>query len=109
MEGARVPFNPHSTRAGTIPDLAKGDGATFMVNGMASVNVGCKQCHGSVVALEAEDGSLITVKELDPDDKGKPKNKDLLKKRKMVVSALSHRRRKARAVVSPCRKLRLRS
>lgn len=84
VEGARVPFNPHSTQAGTVPDLDKGNGATFMVNGMASVNVGCKQCHGSVVALEAKDGSLITVKELDPDENGKPKNQDLLKKRNMV-------------------------
>ena len=42
-----------------------------MVNGMASVNVGCKQCHGSKVALEGTDGSLITVDELVPDKDGK--------------------------------------
>jgi hypothetical protein len=39
---------------------------------MASVNVGCKQCHGSKIALEGTDGSLITLDELKPDDKGKP-------------------------------------
>ena len=31
------------------------------VNGLASVDVGCKQCHGGKVALQAEDGGLITV------------------------------------------------
>ncbi len=66
VEGARVPFNPHSPTPGR-------DDAT-MVNGMASVNVGCKQCHGSKVALEASDGSLITVDELKPDENGKPTN-----------------------------------
>ena len=66
VEGARVPFNPHSPTPGRDVTL---------VNGMASVNVGCKQCHGSKVALEATDGSLITVDELDPDDNGWPQNK----------------------------------
>ena len=45
-----------------------------MVNGMASVNVGCKQCHGSKVAIEATDGGLITVDDLVPDEDGKPTN-----------------------------------
>lgn len=43
-----------------------------MVNGMASAETGCKQCHGSKVALEGKDGKLITVDDLKPDDKGKP-------------------------------------
>lgn len=65
VEGARAPFNPHSPTPGRDID---------MVNGMASVNVGCKQCHGSKVALEGTDGSLITVDELAPDKDGKPTN-----------------------------------
>ena len=65
VEGARLPFNPHSPTPGRDFDV---------VNGMASVNVGCKQCHGSKVALEATDGSLITVDELQPDKDGKPTN-----------------------------------
>ena len=65
VEGARVPFNPHSPTPGREVDV---------VNGMASVNVGCKQCHGSKVALEGTDGSLITVDELAPDKDGKSTN-----------------------------------
>ena len=65
VEGARTPFNPHSPTPGRDVDV---------VNGMASVNVGCKQCHGSKIALEGTDGSLITVDELAPDENGKPTN-----------------------------------
>lgn len=65
VEGNREPFNPHSPTPGRSFD---------MVNGMASVNVGCKQCHGSKIALEGTDGSLITVDELAPDKDGKPTN-----------------------------------
>ena len=43
VEGARLDFNPHSPTMGVES-----------VNGMASVNVGCKQCHGSKVTLEAK-------------------------------------------------------
>lgn len=63
VEGARIPFNPHSPTPGR--DIES-------VNGMASVHVGCRQCHGSKVALEATDGSLITVDELKPDENGHP-------------------------------------
>jgi hypothetical protein len=66
IEGHREPFNPHAPTPGRSID---------MVNGMASVNVGCKQCHGSKIALEATDGSLITMDELQPDASGKPTNK----------------------------------
>ncbi len=69
VEGAREPFNPHSPTPGRNID---------MVNGMASVNVGCKQCHGSKVALEAIDGSLITVDDLKPDKDGQPTNVEAL-------------------------------
>ena len=65
VEGSREPFNPHSPTPGAQVD---------MVNGMASVNTGCKQCHGSKVALTATDGSEITFEELQPDDKGQPTN-----------------------------------
>jgi hypothetical protein len=62
VEGSRAPFNPHSPTPGR--DVT-------MVNGMASVDTGCKQCHGGKVALEANDGSLITVDDLKPDENGK--------------------------------------
>ncbi len=65
VEGARVPFSPHSKTPGM---------EVSMVNGMASVNVGCRQCHGSKIALKGKDGSLITVEDLKPDEKGLPTN-----------------------------------
>ncbi len=78
VEGAREPFNPHSPTPGMSVDK---------VNGMASVNVGCKQCHGSAVALVGTDESLITYQELkpnpnDPDQekRGKPTNLDAVAK-----------------------------
>ncbi len=65
VEGARVPFNPHSPTPGMDVDV---------VNGMASANTGCRQCHGSKVALEGKDGNPITVDDLQPDEKGFPTN-----------------------------------
>jgi len=70
VEGSRIPFNPHSPTPGR--DIT-------LVNGMASVNSGCKQCHGSKVGLLASDGSLITVDELKPDENGKPTNLEAVK------------------------------
>ncbi|MBK8099993.1 MAG: hydroxylamine oxidoreductase [Planctomycetes bacterium] len=64
VEGARVPFNPHSKTPGR-DDIQ-------MVNGMASASLGCKQCHGSLVALRGTDGSKITFRELKPGPDGKP-------------------------------------
>lgn len=69
VEGSRQPFDPHSPTPGMAVD---------MVDGMASVNVGCKQCHGSKVALESTDGSLITVDDLKPDSAGKPTAMDVV-------------------------------
>ncbi len=66
VEGSRVPFDPHSPTPGRIVE---------QVDGLASVNSGCKQCHGSLVALLAEDGQPITVRDLQPDAEGKPTNK----------------------------------
>ena len=66
VEGSRVPFNPHSPTPGH--DVSK-------VNGMAFVDTGCKQCHGSKIALEATDGSLITLDQLKPGPDGKPTDK----------------------------------
>ncbi|MCA9143947.1 MAG: hydroxylamine oxidoreductase [Planctomycetaceae bacterium] len=60
-------FNPHSPTPGM---------AIETVNGNASVDVGCKQCHGSKVSLEGTDGSLISVDQLKPDATGKPTNMD---------------------------------
>jgi hypothetical protein len=67
VEGNREPFNPHS------PTPGRND--FDLVNGMASVNTGCKQCHGARVALEGTDGSLITDLQLQPDpETGVPTN-----------------------------------
>ncbi len=66
VEGARVPFNPHSPTPGRA-DIQQ-------VNGAASVSLGCKQCHGSLVALMATDGSPLTFRDLEPGADGKPTN-----------------------------------
>lgn len=68
VEGMRGRFNPHS------PTPGRGD--VQDVNGMASVNLGCKQCHGSLVALKATDGSSLTFQELKPGPDGKPTDMD---------------------------------
>jgi hydroxylamine dehydrogenase len=65
VEGSRVPFNPHSPTPG-IPDR--------QVNGMASAEVGCQQCHGSKVALQTVDGGRLTVDDLKPDAAGRVTN-----------------------------------
>ncbi len=65
VEGSRVPFDPHSPTPGM---------AVTQVNGMASVDTGCKQCHGSKVLLESTDGGLLSVDDLIPDAQGKPTN-----------------------------------
>ncbi|MCA9067703.1 MAG: hypothetical protein KDA84_02190, partial [Planctomycetaceae bacterium] len=65
-------FNPHSPTPG-MPDVTE-------VNGTASAFVGCQQCHGSKVALEAKDGSKITVDDLQPDENGHPTNLAVLDK-----------------------------
>jgi len=65
VEGSRVPFNPHSKTPGMTDEK---------INGMASATVGCKQCHGSKVALLGKDGSQITVDDLQPDENGRPTN-----------------------------------
>jgi hypothetical protein len=66
VEGHRAPFNPHSPTPGRA-DIQQ-------VNGAASVTLGCKQCHGSLVALKATDGSSLTFRDLQPDADGKPTN-----------------------------------
>jgi hypothetical protein len=69
VEGARVPFNPHSPTPGKEVD---------MVNGTASAFPGCQQCHGSKVALKSKDGGMITVDDLEPDENGQPTNRAVL-------------------------------
>ena len=64
VEGAREPFNPHSPTPGRDEKDP--------VNGMASVESGCKQCHGGKVAIKTKDGKLVTVDELKPGEDGKP-------------------------------------
>lgn len=72
VEGSRAPFDPHSPTGGRSDIVS--------VNGMASVNSGCQQCHGSKMALQATDGSTITVDDLKPDASGQPTNRDVLQK-----------------------------
>jgi len=67
VEGARLTFNPHSPTPGRAVDV---------VNGFASANSGCQQCHGSKVALQATDGGMLTVDDLEPDENGMPTNLD---------------------------------
>lgn len=66
VEGSRTPFNPHSP--------TPGKGPIDHVNGMASANIGCQQCHGSKVALQSTDGAMISVDDLKPGADGKPTN-----------------------------------
>lgn len=63
----RTMFNPHAPTPGMAVDK---------VNGLASANTGCKQCHGGKVALEAMSGDPITVDDLKPGPDGKPTNLD---------------------------------
>ena len=65
VEGAREPFNPHSPTPGRPLELVEGGASAFS---------GCKQCHGSKVALEGTDGNPITVDDLEPDENGQPTN-----------------------------------
>ena len=67
VEGHKLPFNPHSPTPGA--DVTE-------VEGMASVRVGCMQCHGSRVALQSTDGTTLDVVDLEPDTAGVPTNLD---------------------------------
>src|SRR5574341_635877 len=58
VEGNRTVFNPHSPTPGK---------AVIEVNGMASVNLGCRQCHGSKVGLKSTDGGLLNADDFKPD------------------------------------------
>jgi len=72
VEGFRGEFNPHSATPGR-PDLQ-------MANGLAPANTGCRQCHGSKVALLSVDGDSIDVDDLQPGPDGRPTNVELLAK-----------------------------
>lgn len=67
VEGSPVPFIPVSPTPGREVES---------VNGLASVNVGCLQCHGSKLALQSTDGGWITVDDLKPGADGKPTDQD---------------------------------
>jgi hypothetical protein len=69
VEGAREPFNPHSVTPGKTVQT---------VNGMASVQSGCIQCHGAKVSLKAKDGGTVSVDDLKPGADGKPTNAEAL-------------------------------
>ncbi len=70
VEGFRGSFNPHSPTPGR-PDIQS-------VNGMSSSLLGCQQCHGSKVALQATEGQAITVDDLAPGPDGIPTNVEAL-------------------------------
>ena len=61
-----MPFDPHSPTPGKVTDPK--------VNGLASVQSGCMQCHGARVALHANDGGALTVDDLKPGPDGLPTN-----------------------------------
>ena len=67
VEGSRATFSPHSPTPGK---------AVQAVNGMAPANSGCQQCHGSLVAFQANDGGMVTTRDLKPDQNGQPTNMD---------------------------------
>lgn len=71
VEGSRQPFDPHSPTPGM---------SVQAVNGLASAQAGCQQCHGSKIALLATDGGQITVDDLQPDENGQPTNLDAVAK-----------------------------
>jgi hydroxylamine dehydrogenase len=71
VEGMRGFFNPHSPTPGRNFET---------VNGLASAESGCRQCHGSKVGLATTDGGMVTVDDLKPGADGKPTNKDALAK-----------------------------
>jgi hypothetical protein len=72
VEGHRGPINPHSPTPGRA-DITE-------ANGLASATLGCKQCHGSKVALLSTDGTALTVDDLQPGPDGKPTNMDAVAK-----------------------------
>ncbi|HZZ84702.1 MAG TPA: multiheme c-type cytochrome [Anaeromyxobacteraceae bacterium] len=65
VEGARERFNPHAPAGGK---------ALEDVNGMASAQSGCQNCHGTKVALQKKGGGQITVDDLKPGKDGRPAN-----------------------------------
>ena len=65
VEGARADFTPHSPTPGRNVQT---------VNGSASAESGCQQCHGSTVALLGTDNGRITFEDLEPDADGLPTN-----------------------------------
>jgi hypothetical protein len=69
VEGARGSFDPHSPMMLPVGQMTQ-------VNGMASVALGCTQCHGSKVGLKAKDGGMVTLDDLKPGQDGKPTNAD---------------------------------
>ncbi len=72
VEGSRVPMSPHSPTPGREEGS---DAIGDAVNGLASAQVGCKQCHGSKVALLTTSGRSISVDDLKPDAHGQPTNR----------------------------------
>lgn len=67
-EGNRAPFNPHGPTPGR-PDFPE------LVNGLASAQSGCWQCHGSMVSFHGKDGIPVNVDSLKPDADGMPTNR----------------------------------
>ncbi|MFY3745264.1 multiheme c-type cytochrome [Anaeromyxobacter sp. Red801] len=73
IEGAREPFAPFAPSA-----AGKAGGPAGPVNGLASAQAGCQQCHGNKTALKARTGAPITVDDLKPGPDGKPTRPEVL-------------------------------
>lgn len=69
VEGHRGLFDPHSKKFIPVGEMGQ-------VDGLASVTLGCMQCHGSKVGLVTKDGSMVTLDDLKPDADGFPTVKE---------------------------------
>jgi hypothetical protein len=79
VEGSRANFNPHAP-SGATASVQTPVGTMDSINGLASAETGCRQCHGGKVALVGNDGGLITFEELQPDKNGIPTNKEAVER-----------------------------
>lgn len=68
VEGARLPFSQHAPTPGRDHEFGG------VVNGLASLQSGCQQCHGAKVAILAVDGAVLTVDDFLPGPDGLPTN-----------------------------------
>jgi hypothetical protein len=81
---ASVPAHLAATVEGAPADFiafaATPGGGVQAVDGLAGVESGCQQCHGTKVAFLSSDGGRISVDELVPDEAGRPTNRDAVER-----------------------------